>query len=72
MNKNVGRSDQTIRYIISIVLILIAVFGNTYFESAHFLWLLIPAVILGFTAAFSWCGLYRVFGINTCKPNKEE
>ncbi len=72
MKKNVGRTDQTVRYIIAIVLILIAVFGNTYFESAHFLWLLLPAVVLGFTAAFSWCGLYKVFGLNTCKIDTEE
>ena len=72
MRKNVGPIDQTIRYVLAIVLVVIAVLGNAQFESRHFLWLLAPAVILGFTAAVSWCGLYRVFGINTCGIDEEE
>ncbi len=67
MKKNVGKTDQTIRYVLAIVFIVIATLGNAQFESRHFLWLLIPAVILGFTASISWCGLYRIFGINTCQ-----
>ncbi len=72
MNRNVGQIDQTIRYILAIILVLIAVFGNNYFQSPYFLWLLVPAVILGFTAAVSWCMVYRLFGIDTCDFDKKE
>ncbi len=70
MKSNVGKVDQTIRYILAIVLIVIAVIGNSVYESNLFLWLLIPAIILGFTAAISWCALYRLFGLDTCKYDK--
>ena len=60
MKNNVGKLDQTIRYLSAIILALIAILTNLW-------WLLIPSVILAFTAAVSFCGLYRVFGINTCK-----
>ena len=60
MKKNVGRIDQTIRYIVGIILIVLAIIFN-------FWWLIIPGIILGFTAAISWCGLYRIFGYDTCR-----
>jgi len=65
MKKNVGKVDQAIRYILAIVLIVLAVI----FQGAWY-WLLLPAVILGFTASVSWCGIYRIFGIDTCKFDK--
>ncbi len=67
MDNNVGKTDQAIRYILAIILIVIAVIAQGYFY-----WLLIPAVILGFTAAVSWCGIYKIFGINTCKIDKKK
>ncbi len=61
MKQNVGRIDQAVRYILAIVLVVIAaIFQGTWW------WLLIPATILAFTAAVSWCGIYRLFGVNTC------
>ena len=65
MKNNVGTKDQTIRYVLAMILSVIAIFTNLW-------WLLIPAVILALTAAFSFCGLYRVFGINTCKFDPKE
>lgn len=64
MQNNVGKVDQTIRYVIAVILIVIAIILEIW-------WLLIPAIILGFTAAVSWCGLYKLFGINTCKFDKK-
>ena len=66
MVKNVGNLDQTIRYMVAIVLVLLAVF-------LPFSWrwvLLVPAALLAFTAAIAWCGLYRLFGIQTCPIDK--
>ena len=65
MQNNVGKVDQTIRYVIAVILIVIAIILEIW-------WLLIPAIILGFTAAVSWCGLYKIFGVNTCKFDKKE
>ncbi len=67
MRKNVGKLDQSIRYIIAIILVVIAaIFQDPFW------WLLIPAAILAFTAAVSWCGLYRLLGVDTCKINNDE
>jgi uncharacterized membrane protein len=60
LKKNVGKVDQIIRYVIAAVLIVLAFVLPLY-------WLLIPAAIAIFTAVFSFCGLYTIFGINTCK-----
>ena len=60
MKKNVGKVDQIIRYILALILVVLAVVLEVY-------WLIIPAVISFGTALFSFCGLYRLFGINTCK-----
>jgi len=64
LKKNVGKVDQIIRYIIGAVLIVLAFVLPLY-------WLFIPAAIAIFTAVFSFCGLYRLFGINTCKIENE-
>ena len=64
LKKNVGKIDQIIRYIIALVLVVLAVLLNIY-------WLIIPALIVFGAALFSFCGLYRLFGINTCKIEKE-
>lgn len=65
MKNNVGKMDQTVRYITAIILAVIAILTNLW-------WLLIPSVILAFTAAVSFCGVYKVFGINTCKIDTED
>lgn len=65
LKKNVGKTDQIIRYILAAVLIVLAIVLPLY-------WLLIPAAIALFTAIFSFCGLYKLFGMNTCKIETEE
>lgn len=59
MEKNVGTTDKMIRYAIAVVCAVLAVTVNWLF------W--IPAVIAAATAALGFCGLYKLFGINTCK-----
>lgn len=68
MKTNVGKFDQTIRYVAAIILVIIAVI----IEASWSWFLLIPAVILALTAAIGWCGLYKLFGINTCKIDTKE
>jgi len=60
MEKNVGRIDQIVRYAIAVVLTILAIVFTTW-------WLLIPAVLLAVTSFVGRCGLYKLFGINTCK-----
>ena len=64
MKGNVGKKDQMIRYILAIVLIAVSIITEIY-------WILIPAIIVGFTAATSWCALYRIFGIDTLKKKED-
>jgi len=65
MKKNVGKIDSYIRYAIGAILIVLAIVLNIW-------WLAIPAIIIIATGAFNFCGLYRIFGINTCKIKKDE
>jgi len=62
--KNVGKIDQLVRYGIAFVF-LVLTFTVSY-------WFFIGAVVMMFTAYFSFCGLYKLFGINTCKINYNE
>lgn len=59
MEKNVGSKDKIARYISAAICALLALAVNWLF------W--IPAVLLAATAALGFCGLYKLFGINTCK-----
>lgn len=59
MKKNVGKTDKTIR----IVLGLIIAAAGIYFKS----WWGLLAIIPFATAFTGMCGLYSIFGINTCK-----
>jgi len=65
LKKNVGKLDQIIRYVLALGLVILSVVLPLY-------WLLIPAAILVFTALFSFCGLYTLFGINTCKVENSQ
>jgi len=59
MEKNVGKKDGYVRYVLGVILIVLAYLWNW--------WLLIPAAVMVLTAYFGMCGLYKLFGINTCK-----
>jgi len=63
--KNVGAADRIIRIIIGGVLIALVYVG----PRTPWGWLgIIPVV----TAVVSWCPLYRVLGLRTCKATKCE
>ena len=59
MKRNVGTTDRIIRAIIGLAIIAV---GNAY----RSWWGLIGLLPLA-TAAIGFCGLYRPFGISTCK-----
>jgi hypothetical protein len=64
MTKNIGTTDRIIRVIIALVLFfLVGIFENKIIQ----VFVLIASLLTLFTVVTGWCGLYRVFGINTCK-----
>lgn len=58
MQCNVGKKDKMIRYGLAIVALPLG-----YFVSP---WFYIVTVAMALTAKLSFCGLYRVLGVNTC------
>jgi uncharacterized membrane protein HdeD (DUF308 family) len=69
MKPNEGTSDRIIRLILGVVLIIIGwpVLGNNTLGII----LDIIGVILLITGIIGFCGLYKIFGINTIKVPKE-
>lgn len=65
LKKNVGKVDQIVRYVLAVILVVLAIVLPLW-------WLVIPAAVLVLTAIFSFCGLYTLFGINTCKIEEEK
>jgi hypothetical protein len=66
MGQNVGMADRIVRIILAVVFIILALLYSA--------WWFIPAVIALVTGIVGWCGLYTLFGWNTCatgaKPAK--
>jgi hypothetical protein len=58
MGQNVGMADRIVRIILAVVFIILALI--------HSIWWFIPAVIALVTGIVGWCGLYALFGWNTC------
>ena len=63
VKKNVGKNDTYIRYAVGLVFLVLAIVWSW--------WFVIPAVISIVTGYLGFCGLYSLFGINTCKLKDE-
>lgn len=61
MKKNVGKADALVRYGIALVAVIVAAILPEFRIP-----LIVFASVLSLTAYFGLCGLYKVFGINTC------
>lgn len=59
MKQNVGRKDAAVRIVLAVVI----GFVGYYYKSWWGLLALVPLA----TAYFSFCPLYKLLGINTCK-----
>jgi hypothetical protein len=59
MEKNVGKTDKIIRYILAAIFL--------YLGYAYSFWFYILAAILIITAATGFCGVYKLLNINTNK-----
>jgi hypothetical protein len=65
MKKNMGSYDKLIRLVVAIVLIILYYRGA--FGSTLGIVVLVVAFILTLTSLMSFCPLYTLFGLNTCK-----
>jgi hypothetical protein len=59
---NVGIADRIVRLVLAVVFIILALTYST--------WWYIPAFIALVTGVLGWCGLYILFGWNTCPLKK--
>lgn len=62
MNANVGSVDKVIRLILAAVF-----FSLFFFLQGDLKWLALIGIVPLVTALASWCPLYSIFGIKTCK-----
>jgi hypothetical protein len=62
--KNVGKKDAALRYVLAGVCLLVPLVIPV--NSAVRIGLYAAAGVLAVTASIGFCGLYRIFGINTC------
>ena len=59
MQKNIGKNDRMVRFVVALVLAVL------YFMGTVGVWGLIIAVIMGVTAALNFCPLYLPFKLKT-------
>lgn len=70
IKQNVGSTDKLIRYALAALLVVVGVLlWNT--AMAVSIAMFVFALVLTLTALFSFCGLYTLFGISTCKLEKK-
>lgn len=69
MTKNVGKLDRVFRLILGVVLLALPfVSGMALFNStAATVVSVIAGLVMLATAAMSFCPIFRIFGIRTCK-----
>lgn len=70
MKKNMGIADRVIRILIAAV-IAVLFFATDILSGTLGTILLVLAVVFAATSMVSWCGLYALFGIKTCKVSSE-
>ena len=65
MKKNMGTTDKFIRVLIAVVIAVLYFMG--YISGTLAIILMAVAVIFLLTSLISFCPLYTLLGINTCK-----
>ncbi len=68
MKKNMGTTDKVIRLIIAVILAVLS-FSEVVTGTPGIV-LLVVAGVLAITTLTGFCGLYTLFGINTCKVKR--
>lgn len=67
MNKNMNTLDRVLRVAVAIVLVVLTLNGTIGGALAYAAWAV--AAIFALTSVVSFCPLYRIFGISTCRTN---
>ena len=68
MNANVGNADRLVRAVAGTLLILLALLTDLLAEPAWMPWAAVAVgAVLVLTAAASFCPLYRLVGVRTCR-----
>lgn len=70
MKKNVGIIDRVVRIVIAAILAILY-FAGVVSGTVGIIFLVLAAVSL-LTGLFRVCGLYAIFGLNTCRTKVEE
>ena len=65
MKKNMGSVDKTFRLLVAVALVAFYFLGVV--EGVFGTLALVVAAVFTLTSVISFCPLYTVFGINTCK-----
>jgi multisubunit Na+/H+ antiporter MnhG subunit len=71
LKKNVGTADKIVRYVISVLLVI----GGVLLLETNLglsIFMFVFAVVLTVTALVSFCGLYTLFGVSTCKLEEKK
>ncbi|SFD98003.1 YgaP family membrane protein [Thermophagus xiamenensis] len=68
MNRNVGTTDRVIRIVIAAVLAVLY-FSGAVTGTLGTIVLIVAAISL-ITGIFRVCGLYALFGVNTCRTKE--
>lgn len=69
MKKNMGSTDKFIRVLIAVVIAVLYYLGKI--EGTLAIVLMAFAIIFLLTSLVSFCPLYTIFGINTCKKESK-
>lgn len=65
MQKNIGKSDRILRFVIGLVLLVAAWWASS--------WILLAIALFTFyEAAASWCVFYQLIGRNSCPINRDK
>ena len=64
-DRNMGNADRIIRLILALVITVFAFALELYP-------LIVVSVLLLVTVLTSFCGIYKIFGLTTCKTDLEE
>ena len=70
MKKNMGSTDKLIRLAVAIVLIVLY-WRHVVTETLGII-ALVVALIFTITSLLSFCPIYAIFGIKTCKKEEEK
>jgi uncharacterized membrane protein HdeD (DUF308 family) len=70
MKKNMGTADRLIRIVIAAIISFLN-YNETLTGTIGIVSLIVAAALL-ITSFFSFCGLYTLFGINTCKVKPKQ